>query len=311
MRRIGEQSASERLHPGRWVRPGRGGASRFAGLATRSASALLVIAARTLAGDGDGPELTPPSDMPVVTRPTSPGTAPAPTRPPVNAPGGRAVLALPGMIPPPARPSTPAPTLSSTPTMDPIPGELMLDAPIEMRAAPAPARPATSPAPGRSARPQVLESSPMDEPLPIDGPGRPSNAPSRRSTPPSLDTQPSPQPQRRPRLFGLLPGQSPAQAPTPLPSGGPSTARSGVVGRSVAENLKEDPAVESALKRRVEKQAREAVGDRARSIEVRIVGKNAMVQARGVKFYQKRGVRKSLESIPALSGLRSTIEIVD
>ena len=49
----------------------------------------------------------------------------------------------------------------------------------------------------------------------------------------------------------------------------------------------------------------------ARSVEVRVVGKNATVQAHGVKFYQKRAVRKSLEGVPALSGLRSTIEVVD
>ena len=82
-------------------------------------------------------------------------------------------------------------------------------------------------------------------------------------------------------------------------------------GRSVAEDLREDAAEESSLKRRIERQAREAVGERARSIEVRVVGKNAVVQAHGVKFYQKRAVRKSLETIPALSGLRSTIEVGD
>jgi hypothetical protein len=79
----------------------------------------------------------------------------------------------------------------------------------------------------------------------------------------------------------------------------------------VVGDIREDPAFDSALKRRIEKQALEAVGDRARSIEVRIVGKNATVQARGVKFYQKRGVRKSLEGIPSLSGMRATIEIAD
>jgi hypothetical protein len=65
------------------------------------------------------------------------------------------------------------------------------------------------------------------------------------------------------------------------------------------------------LKRRIEKQAREVVGDRARSIEVRVVGKVAVVQARGVKLFQKRNVRKSLEGIPSLSGLRSSIEVLD
>jgi hypothetical protein len=72
-----------------------------------------------------------------------------------------------------------------------------------------------------------------------------------------------------------------------------------------------DPAAESALKRRIEKQAIQAVGARARSVEVRVVGKDVAILAHGVRFYQRRGVRKSLESIPALAGLRSTIELVD
>jgi hypothetical protein len=79
----------------------------------------------------------------------------------------------------------------------------------------------------------------------------------------------------------------------------------------MAEDIREDPGADSALKRRIEKQARDAVGDRARAIEVKVVGKNAVVEARGVRFYQKRGVRKSLEALPALSGLRSVIEVGD
>ena len=92
---------------------------------------------------------------------------------------------------------------------------------------------------------------------------------------------------------------------------GPSTPRSTAPGRSVAGGSPDDPAADSALKKRIEKQAREAVGDRARSLEVRVAGKDVSIQARGVRFYQKRAVRKSLESIPALSGLRSTIEVAD
>ena len=65
------------------------------------------------------------------------------------------------------------------------------------------------------------------------------------------------------------------------------------------------------VKRRIEKQAREAVGDRVRSIEVRVVGKNATVQARGVKLFQKKSVRKALENLPALTGLRTVIEVAD
>jgi hypothetical protein len=300
MRRIVDQRKAQRP-----LAPERGGSNarrRFAKLATCSCSTFLILAARAIAGD-DGPQLTPPAEMPVVTKPATPPVNQA--RPPSNTPGGRAVLALPGLTTPSARTSTNAPP--SSPTLEPIPGELSLDAPIEMRSVPAPATPMPSTVPGRSPRPLVLESTPGGEPMPIDDPPTRSNSAPKRATTSRTDPQPVPIPARRPRLFGFLPG--PAPAPAVAPSS--SATRTPLPGRSMAEDLREDAAGESALKRRIERQAREAVGDRARSIEVRIVGKNATVQVHGVKFYQKRGVRKSLEAIPALSGLRSTIEVGD
>jgi hypothetical protein len=105
-------------------------------------------------------------------------------------------------------------------------------------------------------------------------------------------------PARRPRLFGFFTGPAAPKAATP--------------GRSLASDApRVDPAADSELKRRIERQAREVVGNRGRSVEVRLDGKEAVVVVSGVKFYQKRGVRKQLEGIPALSGLRSTIEVVD
>jgi hypothetical protein len=284
--------------------PGRGGTNpprRFVKLATRVSATFLMLAARGIAGDG--PELTPPAEMPLGSKPAATSTTPA--RPAAVAPGGRAVLALPGLTTPSARP--PTTTLSSPPALESIPGELTLDAPIEMRPVPSSTRPNATLAPGRSPRPIVLESTPGGEPLPIDGPATRSNPSLKRSTPPRIDPQPTPSPARRSRLFGFL------AVPAPTPSAGPnsSTTRAPLSGRALAEDPREESAQESALKRRIERQALEAAGDRARSIEVRLVGKNATVQAHGVKFYQKRGVRKSLEAIPALSGLRSTIEVVD
>ena len=73
----------------------------------------------------------------------------------------------------------------------------------------------------------------------------------------------------------------------------------------------EESSPESTLKRRIERQAREVVGSRGRSVEVEVEGKRAIVRVGGVKLFQKRGVRKQLEGIPALSGLRSTIVVDD
>ena len=255
----------------------------------------FTIADPARAGDGDGPELTPPTEMPVVSQPTRPATP----RPAVNAPGRRAVLAVPGGMSTPSRPSA-APEPSTTP-LEPISGELSLEAPIEMRPDPAPARARSSTVPGRSSRPLVLESSPMGDSIPLDEPSSPSNPSTKRPT--TSRPQPTPAPARRSRLFGLLPAQPIAPAP--------SASRALTPGRSSSEDLRDDPAAESALKRRVERQAREAVGDRVQSVEVRVIGKDVAIRAHGVRFYQKRAVRKSLESLPALSGLRSVIEVGD
>ena len=271
------------------------------------ASSLLLALGATAGGgegDGDGPVLTPPSEMPVVSKPANPKVAPA--RPPAANRGGPAVLALPGLTTPSARPS-PAPEPAG-PVLDPGPGGPTLDAPIEMRRAPEATSSGLNDAPRRSSLPLVLESEPLDEPAPLGGTTPRTGPATRRPTPnptPRPSTRPAPVQARRPRFFGLMPGPVPPDGPSPSPSRSPSA------GRASADDIREDPAADSALKRRIEKQARDAVGDRARSIDVKVVGKDAVVQARGVKFLQKRAVRKSLEAIPALSGVRSTIEVVD
>jgi hypothetical protein len=72
-----------------------------------------------------------------------------------------------------------------------------------------------------------------------------------------------------------------------------------------------DPAADAALKRRVERQVRESVGSRLRSYEVRVIGREVAIRARGVRFWQRRAVRNALESLPALSGYRATIDLMD
>ena len=288
---------------------------REAGLGLAS---FLLLGLRAAAGQGvgvgDEPELSPPAEMPTVSRPivSKPaGRTPAvPATPPAAPRGGPAVLALPGLTTRSARPSPSTAIDSPGLVPDPAPGGPSLDAPIEMRRAPESTPNRSVSALNRSSPPLVLESSPTDDSAPLGGTTSRSIPSTKRLTPtPRTALQPTPVPARRSRFFGLMPG--PAQVPAPASPEGASTTRASTPGRSEAEGIRDDPAADSALKRRIEKQARDAVGERARSIEVKVVGKNAVVQARGVKFYQKRGVRKSLETLPALSGLRSMIEVVD
>jgi hypothetical protein len=263
---------------------------------------VALLASPGQAGIGDQqPDLSPPSESTstIISKPATPPTAVPPARVPAPATGGRAMLAIPGLTTPTARPSIPLE--GPKPVVAPAPDELGLDAPLEMKPLVDSSRSEPGQAPSRAGRPLVLESSSMDDPAAPAGPSTRSTPPARRPTTPA---QPAPAPARRPRLFGFLGG--PAAAPPP------ASSRAATPGRSVAaDDFREDPAAESALKRRIERQAREVVGNRARSVEVKLDGKQASVLVSGVKFLQKRAVRKQLEGLPALSGLRSTIEVGD
>ncbi len=287
---------------------------RLGSLAIPSAGLVLALAGSPLADD-DGPELSPPSGMPAPVQapaaPTpipAPTPAPSPTPAPVAARPRRAVMAIPGLMGTPAARST----ITSTPTTPAIdrPGSPPLDGPIEMPTVSPAARSRSGPLPGPSDRPVVLESTPFDDGASLGLPAPRTAPPARRatSTPIRPEATPSPAqaPARRARFFGLIPGQAPAPRstrPAPVPDDEP--------GRSIVDGPLPEPTAEVALKRRIEHQAHLAVGDRARSIDVKLVGKSANVQARGVKLFQKRAVRKALESLPALSGLRTTIDVMD
>jgi hypothetical protein len=72
-----------------------------------------------------------------------------------------------------------------------------------------------------------------------------------------------------------------------------------------------DPAADAALKRRIERQIEDSLGDRVRSVDVRVVGRDVTIRARSTRFWQRRGVRRALESLPGLTGYRSSIAVVD
>ncbi len=295
----------------RAIRTQRGRATRprwsRAAFALASPILALALAGSARAGDDEGPELT---------RPDVPGsTAPAITSTPAKpaaAPPRRAVLALPGLTSAAARQAASAPpAAASEPTAGPS-----LDVPLEMPTASPDARANLAPLPGQAGRSRATELAPLDLDLLVDEKPKGMRSSGNRSldplpeNPPPRPTPaqvPNPgQPARRGRMFGLFPGA----AATPPPAR--SVSRPGAAsapGIASAAEPKADSAADSALRRRIESQARVAVGDRARSVEVRVLGKSAMIQARGVKFYQKRAVRKSLESLPAIAGVRTTIDV--
>ena len=270
-----------------------------------TAALALALAGPASAGDDDGPDLTRPSNLPGLAAPITSSPAPAAA----SALNRRAVLAMPGLTSPSIRAAeAPPPALS-------------LDGPLGMPTASPAARSGLAPLPDQGRSPRVLDDSPLDsgpilEPaLPFEKPSRAPAATGPRSLDPLPGTPPprpgptaiTAPPVRRNRFFGLLPAQPP-------PSARGST-RPGTVsapGLAIASaDPKADPAADSALRKRIEGQARVSVGDRAKSVEVKVAGKAATISARGVKFYQKRGVRKSLESLPAITGVRTTIEVND
>jgi hypothetical protein len=68
---------------------------------------------------------------------------------------------------------------------------------------------------------------------------------------------------------------------------------------------------DAAVKRGIEKQIRETLGDRVRAVEVRVSGRNVLIVAAATRFWQRRAVRRSLETLPILEGYRARIELDD
>ena len=72
-----------------------------------------------------------------------------------------------------------------------------------------------------------------------------------------------------------------------------------------------EPVTDASVKRKIEKQIRETLGDRVRSVEVRVSGRNVLIVARTTRFWQKRNVRRSLETLPVLQGYHARINLED
>jgi hypothetical protein len=277
---------------------------------TIGALALLVASATQSGADDDAPPLLPPAGIPrPAPSPPSAPSSPAPT--PARAAPRETTTAPRSSTPPPA----PAP-VSATPPRSGIRPRTFLPrqntprrdaAPSESDSSPPPLVPpgalGNGPEPRTAPRPLILESAPVGEseaattPKPRSG-QRP--RPSTESKDRAKEPAQTPSPSRFPRLFG--------RPPAPPASSGRSR-NSTPPDDSITLEPRSDPAADAALKRRLESQAKVAVGNRARAIEVRVVDRKVHIQAKVDRFWNRRTVRHALETLPGLSGYKTTVDI--
>jgi hypothetical protein len=113
-----------------------------------------------------------------------------------------------------------------------------------------------------------------------------------------------PSPRRMPGLLGRILGQPPASPARDVSSNGVTASRA-----KTKAKTKSEPDTDAVVKRRIEQQIRTTLGDKVQSVEVRVSGRNVLIVARPTRIWQKRGVYRSLESLPALAGFRARIEL--
>jgi hypothetical protein len=107
------------------------------------------------------------------------------------------------------------------------------------------------------------------------------------------DISPAP---RRPRLFGRRTN------PAPFRGRGDD---------SITIEPRSNPADDAAVKRRLEQQVRNVAGNRLRSVDVRVVDRDVVIRAKVTRFWYRRGVKRAIESMPALNGHKATVLIED
>jgi hypothetical protein len=116
---------------------------------------------------------------------------------------------------------------------------------------------------------------------------------------------PRPAPRRGTGILGRLFGPPPAPLPPPrdeFRTGDKPKPRS-------------DPDPESGLerdtiaRRRIERQISATLGDKVRSFDVSVTGRNVVIFAQPSRFWLRRSVRRSLETLPVLQGYRARIDV--
>jgi hypothetical protein len=227
------------------------------------------------------PGVTAPAQRPVSTgRPKA-----AMPSSPANSPRTMTDNSVPALASPPDVGSPFRPSVRAPATRVP---EASSRSPIPLTIEPLDDDPPRNQTPASSARPRI-------------GPARaPGAVGADESDKPAASTKPAPW--RLPGVLGRIMSQSPRTPPRDASTGAAAKGR---------DKARTEPETDAVVKRRIEQQIRDTLGDRARSVEVRVNGRNVLIVAQVTRFWQKRSVRRSLEALPALSGYRARIEIDD
>lgn len=272
------------------------------------------------------PESRPMLAIPGVTAPSS--RPPAPLWPPVGGPitsGGSSPSTSLDALPLPSgfRPARSGSGSSGFPLAGPSPPSPdALPLPLDRPAAGMPSDRRVISRPGSTGANPPGESIPLTiEPLDEEPPrargstgrpatprttnGRPSGAgPSSRTRDDDEPIGAGPAPRRPPGILGRL-----FAPPAPLP---PPRESSRVDERSRTKKDTEadadlDPDV--VARRRIERQIRATLGDKVRSFDVSVTGRNVVISAQPSRFWLRRSVRRSLETLPGLQGYRARIDV--
>lgn len=292
-------------------------------LAAGGLSVVLFCAGAVFAAD-EPPPLPPPavegpvSDAPGELPPVvEAAPAPASTTPRPAAPESRPVLVVPGVTAPggsrPRLQPAPLPPATTT-TEDPAGIPALVGPNSRPGTGQAPARvrstmpqPARAPRSGRSLTLETIPEEDLPEatvgPRPSTGSSLPGRTSARPIPPTESQRVVSPRPaQPRP---GILSRFLPAPVTGTRPYADPRSRS------AITVEPRSDPAADAALKRRIERQIGEALGTRLQSYEVRVVDRDVTIRARAARFWQRRTVRRTLETLPSLSGYHARIDMVD
>lgn len=273
-----------------------------------------------------GPAIAPASGRPMLAipgitapasrRPATSGSPAGPRAPAGSASPGPALDALP---PPPPNARSRATGMNGIPLSEPPTAAALppaVNSPRTARPFPDSDGLRSRPVPGRPAAESIpLSIEPMDGDSPVDrrptgraaiGRAADGAGPSSRLQDDEPDDRPPPA--RRPSTFlGRLfapPPPTPARRKPPDEEQAEGKPRGG----SDADSRLTP---EAEARRRIERQIRATLGDKLRSFEVHVTGRNVEIVAQPSRFWLRRSVRHSLETLPALQGFRARIEISD
>ena len=280
----------------------------------------VVLSSAGLALAQEPPPLEPPSlDVPET---NAKEAKPAVVPPPATRTEGRPLLVIPGVTAP-GRPSSTIPrprTVQQAPAVSSS-GSISLDRPVAGGGSLEPGSPARPRSNGSSSTVGVtipLTIEPLDDepagkaggtkatqtPAVVERPTLRSLADEKPPIAPLTD-EPAPEagPRRAPSLFGRFLGPARSAAPPGLPDRGAQDPCQGRCSPRCRHRR--------GRAKRIEREINDSLGDRLRSLEVRVSGRNVLIVARASRFWQKRSVRRALETLPGLAGYRARVDVPD